>query len=234
MKSFKLVSGGAREAVKDIPNGATLAVGGFGLCGLPENLIAALAETGVSGLTCISNNAGMPDFGLGLLMRKGQIRKMIASYVGANKLFEEQVLSGKVEVELVPQGTLAERMRAAGSGIAAFFTPTGVGTVIAEGKEVREFNGRRYVLEKALPADFSLVKAWRGDTDGNLVFRKTARNFNPVVAMCGKVTIAEVEELVVPGELEPDQIHIPGIYVKRIFKGEKYIKPIENRTVRSA
>lgn len=234
MKSRKVVAGGAREAVKDIPNGVTLAVGGFGLCGLPENLIAALSESGVSQLTCISNNAGMPDFGLGLLMQKGQIRKMISSYVGANKLFEEQVLAGKVEVELVPQGTLAERMRAAGSGIAAFFTPTGVGTVIADGKEVREFGGRRYVLEQALPADFSLVKAWRGDTEGNLVFRKTARNFNPVVAMCGKVTIAEVEELVKPGELEPDNIHIPGIYVKRIFQGEKYIKPIENRTVRSA
>ena len=221
----------AREAVGDIPDGALLAIGGFGLCGIPENCIAALVEKGIKNLTCISNNAGVDDFGIGLLLQKGQVKKMISSYVGENKLFERLVLSGELEVELTPQGTLAEKLRAGGSGIPAFYTPTGYGTLIAEGKEVKEFDGRPYVLERALIADFALVKAWRGDALGNLVFRKTARNFNPVCAMAGRITIAEVEELVPLGAIEPDQVHLPGIYVKRIFQGKSYEKRIEKRTV---
>jgi 3-oxoacid CoA-transferase A subunit len=221
----------AREAVKDIPDGALLAIGGFGLCGIPENCIAALVEKGVKGLTCISNNAGVDDFGIGLMLQKRQVKKMISSYVGENKLFEQLVLSGELEVELTPQGTLAEKLRAGGAGIPAFFTPTGVGTVVAEGKEVREFDGRKYVLERSFRADFSLVKAWKGDALGNLVFRKTARNFNPMIATCGKVTVAEVEELVPVGALDPDHVHVPGIYVKRIFQGARYEKRIEKRTL---
>lgn len=221
----------AREAVQDIPDGAVLALGGFGLCGIPENLIAALAEKGIKNLTCISNNAGVDNFGIGLLLRQGQVKKMISSYVGENKLFETLVLSGKLEVELTPQGTLAEKLRAGGAGIPAFYTPTGVGTLVAEGKDVRDFDGRLYVLERALKADFSMVKAWKGDTMGNLVFRKTARNFNPMIATAGKITIAEVEELVPVGALDPDQVHTPGIYVKRIFQGKNYEKRIEKRTL---
>jgi 3-oxoacid CoA-transferase A subunit len=227
----KLVAN-AQEAVRDIPNGATLAIGGFGLCGIPENSIGALVEKGIKNLTCISNNAGVDDFGIGLMLQKRQVKKMISSYVGENKLFESLVLSGELEIELTPQGTLAEKLRAGGAGIPAFFTPTGVGTRVAEGKEVREFNGKKYVLEHALTADFALVKAWRGDAMGNLVFRKTARNFNPMVATAGKITIVEVEELVSVGSLDPDQIHLPGIYVQRIFQGQNYQKRIEKRMVR--
>jgi len=208
-----------------------LAIGGFGLCGIPENCISALVEKGIRGLTCISNNAGVDDFGIGLMLQKGQVKKMISSYVGENKLFESLVLTGKLEVELTPQGTLAEKLRAGGAGIPAFYTPTGVGTLIAEGKDVREFDGRMYVLERSLRADFSLVKAWKGDALGNLVFRKTARNFNPMVATAGRITIAEVEELVPVGSIDPDQVHVPGIYVKRIFQGEDYQKRIEKRTL---
>ncbi len=222
----------AAEAIADIPDGATLMAGGFGLCGIPENLILALRDKGVRGLTVISNNAGVDDWGLGLLLYTRQIRKMISSYVGENKEFERQYLSGELEVELCPQGTLAERIRAGGAGIPAFFTPTGVGTRVAEGKDTRWFDGRPYVLETALKSDFSLVKAWKGDTQGNLIFRKTARNFNPMMATAGKVTIAEVEELVQPGELDPDQIHTPGIFVQRILLGTGYQKRIERRTVR--
>jgi 3-oxoacid CoA-transferase subunit A len=222
----------AAEAIADIPDGATLMAGGFGLCGIPENLILALRDKGVRGLTVISNNAGVDDWGLGLLLYTRQIRKMISSYVGENKEFERQYLSGELEVELCPQGTLAERIRAGGAGIPAFFTPTGVGTRVAEGKDTRWFDGRPYVLETALKADFALVKAWKGDTQGNLIFRKTARNFNPMMATAGKVTIAEVEELVQPGELDPDQIHTPGIFVQRILLGTGYQKRIERRTVR--
>ncbi len=229
----KVVSN-ATEAVRDIPDGAVLAIGGFGLCGIPENCIAALVEKGVKQLTCISNNAGVDDFGIGLMLQKRQVKKMISSYVGENKLFESLVLSGELEVELTPQGTLAEKLRAGGAGIPAFFTPTGFGTIVAQGKETREFDGRMYVLERALRADFALVKAWKGDTMGNLVFRKTARNFNPMVAVAGKITIAEVEELVQPGTLDPDNVHVPGIYVKRIFQGNNYIKRIEKRTTRKA
>lgn len=223
----------AREAVRDIPDGAILALGGFGLCGIPENGIAALVEKGVKGLTCISNNAGVDDFGIGLMLQRRQVKKMIASYVGENKLFEQLLLSGELEVELTPQGTLAEKIRAGGAGIPAFFTPTGVGTRVAEGKEVREFEGRRYVMERALRADFALVKAWKGDAMGNLVYRRTARNFNPMVATCARVCIAEVEELVPVGALDPDQIHTPGIFVKRIFQGRAYEKRIERRTLRN-
>lgn len=230
---IKKVRADAREAVQDIPDGAVLAIGGFGLCGIPENCIEALVEKGVKGLTCISNNAGVDDFGIGLLLQRGQVKKMISSYVGENKTFESLVLSGKLDVELTPQGTLAEKLRAGGAGIPAFYTPTGVGTPVAEGKDIREFDGRQYVLERALRADFALVKAWKGDAMGNLVFRKTARNFNPVVATAGKITIAEVEELVPVGALDPDQIHLPGIYVKRIFQGTHYQKRIEKRTVRN-
>lgn len=222
----------ADEAVKDIQDNMTLMVGGFGLCGIPENCITALIKKGSKGLTCISNNAGVDDFGLGLLLQSKQIKKMIASYVGENVEFERQLLNGELEVELVPQGTLATRCLAAGYGMPVIFTPAGVGTEIAEGKEVRNFNGKDYLMEYAFDADFAIVKAWKGDTHGNLIFRATARNFNPLMAMAGKITIAEVEELVPAGELDPDQIHLPGIYVHRIFQGEKYEKRIEQRTVR--
>jgi 3-oxoacid CoA-transferase subunit A len=224
----------AAEAVADIPNGATLMAGGFGLCGIPENLIAALVAQGTTGLTVVSNNAGVDDFGLGLLLRTRQIRKMISSYVGENKTFERQFLDGSLEVELCPQGTLAERVRAGGAGIPAFFTPTGVGTLVAEGKEVREIDGRKYVMERALTADFSLVKAWKGDRHGNLIYRATARNFNPVMATAGRITIAEVEELVEPGELDPDLVHTPGVYVQRVVVGQSYVKRIERRVTREA
>ena len=224
----------AAEAVADIPNGATLMAGGFGLCGIPENLIAALVAQGTTGLTVVSNNAGVDDFGLGLLLRTRQIRKMISSYVGENKTFERQFLDGSLEVELCPQGTLAERVRAGGAGIPAFFTPTGVGTLVAEGKEVREIDGRQFVMERALTADFSLVKAWKGDRHGNLIYRATARNFNPVMATAGRITIAEVEELVEPGELDPDLVHTPGVYVQRVVVGQSYVKRIERRVTREA
>lgn len=223
----------AREAVKDIPDGATLALGGFGLCGIPENCIAALVEKGIKGLTCISNNAGVDDFGIGLMLQKRQVKKMISSYVGENKLFEQLLMSGELQVELTPQGTLAEKLRAGGAGIPAFFTPTGFGTIVADGKETREFDGRMYVMERSLTADFGIVKAWKGDTMGNLIYRKTSRNFNPMAAAAGRITIAEVEHLVPAGELDPDQIHTPGIYVKRIFQGKNYIKRIEKRTLRT-
>ena len=228
----KLVAN-ADEAVKDIHDGATIALGGFGLCGIPENCIAALVKTKVHNLTCYSNNAGVDDFGIGLLLQQRQVRKMVASYVGENKLFETLLLSGEIEVELSPQGTLAERLRAGGAGIPAFFTPTGVGTLVAEGKEVREFDGRSYVMERAITTDFAMVKAWRGDALGNLVFRRTARNFNPLVATAGRITIAEVEELVPVGAIDPDAVHLPGIYVKRIFQGQNYQKRIERRTLRA-
>ncbi|GAB4454129.1 MAG: CoA transferase subunit A [Bacteroidia bacterium] len=226
----------ADESIKDIQDGATLLVGGFGLCGIPENLIAALVRKGVKNLTCISNNAGVDDFGLGLLLQTKQIKKMISSYVGENDEFERQMLSGELEVELIPQGTLATRCLAAGYGIPALYLPAGVGTEVAKGKEVRtfKFNGqeKEYLLEYAFEADFALVKAWKGDTAGNLIYRSTARNFNPLMAMAGKITIAEVEILVPAGELNPDEIHTPGIFVNRIFQGEKYEKRIEQRTVR--
>lgn len=223
----------AEEAVADIPDNAVVMLGGFGLCGIPENCIAGLLKTGVTGLTCISNNAGVDDFGIGLLLYSRQVKKMIASYVGENAEFERQLLSGELEVELTPQGSLAEKIRAGGAGIPAFFTPAGYGTEVAEGKEVREFDGKKYLLEHWLRADFSLVKAWKGDTAGNLVYKGTARNFNPMMATAGKVTIAEVEELVPVGELDPNSIHTPGIYVQRIFKGVNYEKRIEQRTIRS-
>ena len=222
----------ADEALADLPDGATLMVGGFGLCGIPENLIHAVAKKGTRGLTIISNNCGIDAKGLGILLAAGQVKKMISSYVGENKTFERLYLDGKLEVELVPQGTLAERIRAGGAGIPAFFTATGYGTVVAEGKETRDFDGRPHVLERALKADFSIVKAWKGDRFGNLVYRKTTRNFNPMIAAAGRVTIAEVEILVEPGELEPDHVHTPGIYVQRVIEGAKYEKPIEQRTVR--
>ena len=222
----------AAEAVADIPDGCTLLVGGFGLCGIPENLIRALVDKGVKGLTVVSNNAGVDDFGLGWLLATRQIKKMVSSYVGENATFERQYLSGELEVEFNPQGTLAERLRAGGHGIPGFYTPAGFGTQIAEGKEVREFDGKQYVLERGIVGDFALVKAWKGDRHGNLVFRKSARNFNPLCAMAGRITIAEVEELVEPGELEPDLIHTPSIFVQRILKGPSYEKRIEQRTVR--
>lgn len=222
----------AVEAIEGIKDDMTLMLGGFGLCGIPENCIHALVESGIKGLTCISNNAGVDDFGLGLLLQKRQIRKMISSYVGENDEFERQMLSGELEVDLIPQGSLAERCRAGGAGIPAFFTPAGYGTEVAEGKEVREFNGKPHILESALAADFAIVKAWKGDTQGNLIYKGTARNFNPPMAMAGKITIAEVEELVEPGELDPNFIHTPGIFVQRIFQGERYEKRIEQRTVR--
>jgi 3-oxoacid CoA-transferase subunit A len=222
----------ADEALADLTDGATLMAGGFGLCGIPENLIQAIAKKGTRGLTIISNNCGIDGKGLGILLAAGQVKKMISSYVGENKTFERQFLDGKLEVELTPQGTLAERIRAGGAGIPAFFTATGVGTVVAEGKETRVFDGRTYVMEKALHADFSIVKAWKGDRFGNLVYRKTTRNFNPMIAAAGRVTVAEVELLVEPGELDPDMIHTPGIYVQRIIKGASFEKPIEQRTVR--
>jgi 3-oxoacid CoA-transferase A subunit len=222
----------AREAIADLQDGATIMLGGFGLCGIPENLITALRDKGAKNLTIISNNAGVDGQGAGLLLEARQVRKIIATYVGENKLFEELALSGQLEVELVPQGTFSERMRAAGAGIPAFYTPTGYGTLVAEGKETREFNGRMYVLEKALPADFAFVKAWKGDQWGNLVYRKTSRNFNPVMATAARVTIAEVEEMVDVGALEPDGVHTPALYVQRIFQGPHYEKRIEKRTVR--
>ena len=216
----------AKQAVADIPNGATLMLGGFGLCGIPENSISALIEKGVTGLTCISNNAGVDDFGIGLMLKTRQVKKMISSYVGENQEFERQLLSGELEVELLPQGTLAERIRAGGAGIPAFFTPAGVGTEVAEGKEMREFNGKKYLMESWLKADFSIIKAWKGDTDGNLIFKGTARNFNPMMAAAGKITIAEVEELVPAGKLKANDIHVPGIYVQRIFQGKNFEKRI--------
>ena len=222
----------AREAIQGIKDDMTLMLGGFGLCGIPENCIAALVDANIKGLTCISNNAGVDDFGLGLLLQKKQIKKMISSYVGENAEFERQMLSGELEVDLIPQGSLAERCRAGGAGIPAFFTPAGYGTEVAEGKEVREFNGKPHILESALTADFAIVKAWKGDGAGNLVFKGTARNFNPPMAMAGKITIAEVEELVGPGELDPNFIHTPGIFVQRIFQGETFEKRIEQRTTR--
>ncbi|HMG82035.1 MAG TPA: CoA transferase subunit A [Ferruginibacter sp.] len=223
----------AAQAIADIPNGATLLLGGFGLCGIPENCIAALVQKKIMDLTCISNNAGVDDFGIGLMLQQKQVKKMIASYVGENEEFERQLLSGELEVELIPQGTLATRCMAAGYGMPAIFTPAGVGTEVANGKETRTFNNKEYLLEYAFDADFALVKAWKGDTDGNLIFKETARNFNPLMAMAGKITIAEVEELVAPGELDPDHIHTPGIYVHRIFKGVNYEKRIEKLTVRT-
>ena len=221
----------ALEACQGIKSGMTLMLGGFGLCGIPENCISALVEMKINDLTCISNNAGVDDFGLGLLLQQRQVKKMISSYVGENDEFERQMLSGELEVDLIPQGSLAERCRAGGAGIPAFFTPAGYGTEVGEGKEVREFNGKPHILEQALLADFAIVKAWKGDTAGNLIYKGTARNFNPPMAMAGKITIAEVEELVQPGELDPNQIHTPGIFVQRIFKGQKFEKRIEQRTV---
>ena len=222
----------ADEAIADIPSGSTIMLGGFGLCGIPENRIAALVRKGINQLTCISNNAGVDDFGLGFLLKTHQIKKMISSYVGENAEFERQVLSGELDVELVPQGSLAERIRAGGAGIPAFYTATGYGTEVAIGKDIRMFNGKHYILEHALTAEFAIVKAWKGDHLGNLVYRATARNFNPMMAMAGKITIAEVEELVAPGELDPNEIHTPGIFVQRIFQGVSYEKRIEQRTVR--
>lgn len=224
--------GNVKEALHDIKDGMTIMLGGFGLCGIPENSINELVEKGISNLTCISNNAGVDDFGLGLLLQKKQIKKMISSYVGENAEFERQMLSGELEVELTPQGTLAEKCRAAQAGIPAFFTPAGYGTEVAEGKEAREFNGKMHIMEEAFKADFSIVKAWKGDEAGNLIFKGTARNFNGCMAGAAKITIAEVEELVPVGTLDPNFIHIPGIFVQRIFQGEKYEKRIEQRTVR--
>ncbi len=227
------VVGNAREAIADLNDGATIMVGGFGLCGIPENLIVAARDKGVKDLTVISNNAGVDGFGVGLLLSNRQIRRMISTYVGENQLFEKLVLSGELQAELVPQGTFSERIRAGGAGIAGFFTPTGFGTLVAEGKEIREFDGRPYLLERGLTADFAFVKAWKGDKWGNLVYRKTARNFNPVMATAGRITIAEVEQLVEVGSLEPDAVHTPAIYVQRIFQGSNYEKRIEKRTVRN-
>ena len=218
--------------LKGVEDGMTLMIGGFGLCGIPENSIAELVKKGTKNLTCISNNAGVDDFGLGLLLQTKQIKKMISSYVGENDEFERQMLSGELEVDLIPQGSLAERCRAGGAGIPAFFTPAGFGTEVAEGKEVRIYNGKPHILEEALTADFAIVKAWKGDTEGNLVFKSTAMNFNPMMAMAGKITVAEVEELVPAGQLDPNHIHTPGIFVQRIFKGEKFEKRIEQRTTR--
>ncbi len=230
---MKKVFTGAEEAISDITNGSTLMLGGFGLCGIPENCIAALVKKGITELTCISNNAGVDDFGIGLLLKNKQVKKMISSYVGENAEFERQLLSGELEVDLIPQGTLATRCLAAGYGMPAIFTAAGVGTEVAEGKEVRNFNGKEYLLEYAFDADFALVKAWKGDTQGNLIFKDTARNFNPLMAMAGKITIAEVEHLVPDGELDPNYIHTPGIYVHRIFQGVNYEKRIEQRTIRA-
>ncbi len=229
---FNKVRASAAEACEGITSGMTLMVGGFGLCGIPENCITELVKMGVKDLTCISNNAGVDDFGLGLLLQQKQVKKMISSYVGENAEFERQMLSGELEVELIPQGTLATRCMAAGYGMPVVYTPAGVGTEVAEGKEVREFNGKKYLMEEAFDADFALVKAWKGDAMGNLVFRSTARNFNPMMAMAGRITIVEVEELVPLGALDPDHIHTPGIYVHRIFQGVNYEKRIEQRTVR--
>jgi 3-oxoacid CoA-transferase subunit A len=224
----------AEEAVKDIKDNAVLMLGGFGLCGIPENCIAALVNKNCKSLTCISNNAGVDDFGIGLMLQQKQVKKMISSYVGENAEFERQLLSGELEVELIPQGTLATRCMAAGYGMPAIFTPSGVGTEVAVGKEIREFNGKEYLMEYAFDADFAIVKAWKGDTDGNLIYKDTARNFNPLMAMAGKITIAEVEELVPVGELDPNFVHTPGIYVHRIFQGRNYEKRIEQRTVRKS
>ncbi|MDB0006817.1 CoA transferase subunit A [Flavobacteriales bacterium] len=221
------------EAIKGVQSNMTFMLGGFGLCGIPENCIEALSNSGINGLTCISNNAGVDDFGLGLLLQKRQIKKMISSYVGENAEFERQMLSGELEVDLIPQGSLAERCRAGGAGIPAFYTPAGYGTEVAEGKEVREFNGQPHILESALEADFAFVKAWKGDTAGNLIYKGTARNFNPMMAMAGKITVAEVEHLVPAGELDPASIHTPGIFVQRIIQGSNYEKRIEQRTVRT-
>ena len=223
----------AQEALFDVADNQTIMLGGFGLCGIPENSIAELVRRNITGLTCISNNAGVDDFGLGLLLKKHQIKKMISSYVGENAEFERQMLSGELEVELTPQGTLAEKCRAAQAGIPAFFTPAGYGTEVAEGKETREFNGKMYVMEEAYKADFAIVKAWKGDESGNLIFKGTARNFNACMAGAAKITIAEVEELVPVGSLDPNEIHVPGIFVKRIFQGKAYEKRIEQRTVRN-
>ena len=228
---MKKVVANAEEAIKGIESGMTLMLGGFGLCGIPEKCIEALSKSRITNLTCISNNAGVDDFGLGFLLKNKQIKKMISSYVGENDEFERQMLSGELEVELTPQGTLAEKCRAGGAGIPAFFTPAGYGTEVAEGKETREYNGKMYILEESLTADFAIVKAWKGDTKGNLVFKGTARNFNPVMATAGKITIAEVEHLVEPGELHPNEIHTPGIFVHRIFEGKDYEKRIEQRTI---
>ena len=222
-----------QEALYGVKDGMTLMLGGFGLCGIPENSIAELVQMGTKNLTCISNNAGVDDFGLGLLLQGKQIKKMVSSYVGENDEFERQMLSGELEVDLIPQGSLAERCRAGGAGIPAFFTPAGYGTEVAQGKEVREFNGKPHILESALTADFAIVKAWKGDTAGNLIYKATAKNFNPTMAMAGKITIAEVEELVPAGELDPNEIHTPGIFVQRIFQGERFEKRIEQRTLRN-
>lgn len=227
------VVAGADEAVKDISDGALILMGGFGLCGIPENLIAALKRKGAKNLTVASNNAGVDDFGIGLLLQTRQVKKMIATYVGENKLFEKQVLSGELEIELNPQGTLAERLRAGGAGIGGFFTPTGYGTLIAEGKETREIDGKMFVLEKPLRGDFAFIKAWKGDRWGNLVYRRTARNFNPVMATAADHVIAEVEELVEVGEIDPDNVHTPGVFVDAVFQGKDYEKRIERRTVRA-
>jgi 3-oxoacid CoA-transferase subunit A len=224
----------AEEAIQDVSDGASIMVGGFGLCGIPENLIRALVRKGVKNLTTISNNAGVDGFGVGMLLANGQLKRHIGTYVGENKLLEKMVLNGTVELDLVPQGTFAERIRAGGAGIPAFFTPTGVGTVVAEGKEAREFDGRPYIMERALKADFAFVKAWKGDKWGNLIYRKTARNFNPMMATAARITIAEVEHLVEPGELDPDTVHTPSVYVKRIFQGGSFEKRIEKRTVTKA
>ena len=231
---MKKVVKNADDAIKDISHSQVIMLGGFGLCGIPENCIAALVRKGVKNLTCISNNAGVDDFGIGLMLQQKQVKKMISSYVGENAEFERQLLSGELEVELIPQGTLATRCMAAGYGMPAIFTPAGVGTEVAEGKEVRNFNGKDYLLEYAFDADFALVKAWKGDTEGNLIYKDTARNFNPLMAMAAKITIAEVEELVPAGTLDPNQIHTPGIYVHRIFEGINYEKRIEQRTVQKA
>ena len=222
----------AKEAVEDIHDGATIMLGGFGLCGIPENSISALVSNGVKNLTCISNNAGVDDFGIGLLLQKKQVKKMISSYVGENNEFERQLLTGELDVELIPQGTLAERCRAAGAGIPAFYTPAGFGTEISDDKEIRIFNGKNYLLEKSFDADFSIIKAWKGDSAGNLIYKGTARNFNPIMAAAGKITIAEVEELVPVGDLDPNFIHTPGIYVQKIFQGINYEKRIEQKTIR--
>ncbi len=230
---IKKVVANAKEAIAGLEDNMTVMFGGFGLCGIPENAIWAIREAGVTSLTCISNNAGVDDFGLGYLLETKQIKKMISSYVGENDEFERQMLSGELEVELIPQGTLAERCRATGAGIPAFYTPAGYGTEVAEGKEVRWFNGKPHILEHAFDASFAFVKAWKGDEAGNLIFKGTARNFNPMMAMAGKITVAEVEELVPAGELNPNEIHTPGIFVQRIFQGEKFEKRIEQRTVRS-
>jgi 3-oxoacid CoA-transferase subunit A len=230
---MKKVFASADAAIYDVKDGSRIMFGGFGLCGIPENLIQALYKKGVKNLTCMSNNAGVNDFGLGIIMKNKQIKKMISSYVGENQEFERQFLAGELEVELCPQGTFAERIRAGGAGIPAFFTPTGVGTLVAEGKEMREFDGKKFVMERALKADFAFVKAWKGDEYGNLIYRKSTRNFNPMMATAGKITIAEVEELLPVGSFDPDQIHTPGVFVKRIFKGS-FQKRIENRTVTNA